>query len=238
VGQNRTRTWLRTEVTIATQKKCRCNTRDRTADRSSEEQDERRETQRQKERDEGHAEARSYAGQATRAQGVPPYPASRAPSFSPCPALPSGVTAVACMPPLLPSLPVSLRSNNWLSISSRHCPSPFASPPVIARLPSHLLPSLPVSPRSNNWLRAEGATALSSGLTALTNLQSIDIRRGRGRRRRGERDRGDDDEGKRGGGGGMDGLGWIDVCENQRDKVARSAPKRIRGGRSGLGGIA
>ncbi len=35
---------------------------------------------------------------------------------------------------------------------------------------------------SDNRLEASGGTALSSGLTALTNLQSIDIRSGGGRR--------------------------------------------------------
>ena len=37
-------------------------------------------------------------------------------------------------------------------------------------------PPTPASSCSSNWVRAEGATALSSGLTALTKLRSINLR--------------------------------------------------------------
>ncbi len=48
--------------------------------------------------------------------------------------------------------------------------------------PSLIDPPPPVSSRSRTDLGPEGATALISGLTALTSLQSIDIRSGEGRR--------------------------------------------------------
>ncbi len=51
---------------------------------------------------------------------------------------------------------------------------PHRSPPRSSE--SYPPPPPPISSRSRNFLRAEGATALSSGLTVLTMLESINVR--------------------------------------------------------------
>jgi hypothetical protein len=55
------------------------------------------------------------------------------------------------------------------------CCPPYP-PSAVTRVHVYPPPPPPVSSCSGNELRAEGATALSWGLTALTKLQSIDIR--------------------------------------------------------------
>ncbi len=52
---------------------------------------------------------------------------------------------------------------------------PCPDEPPLARVACPPLAAIPVSSCSYNYLRAGGATALSSGLAALTNLRSIDI---------------------------------------------------------------
>jgi hypothetical protein len=76
-------------------------------------------------------------------------------------------------------LPVSLLARGVATDPTRRVPccAPCPTePPAATRVSWIPPPPPPVSSFSDNGLGAEGATALSSGLTHLTKLQSIDVR--------------------------------------------------------------